>query len=89
MAGYRGPQAEIAFLFFRLVMPIALFLAADRLRVRDLARSDQPLLRQVRDLRWSAPIVGIKAPEIYHQEPDRASASNRSAAPFPTRSTCC
>ncbi len=25
MAGYRGPQAEIAFLFFRLVMPILLF----------------------------------------------------------------
>src|SRR4051794_822377 len=28
MAGYRGPQAEIAFLFFRLVVPIVLFLAA-------------------------------------------------------------
>ena len=25
MAGYRGPQAEIAFLFFRMVMPILLF----------------------------------------------------------------
>ena len=26
MAGYRGPQAEIAFLFFRLAAPVALFL---------------------------------------------------------------
>ena len=28
MAGYRGPQAEIGFLFFRLIVPIALFFAA-------------------------------------------------------------
>jgi len=27
LAGYRGPQAETAFLFFRLVAPVALFLA--------------------------------------------------------------
>jgi tight adherence protein C len=63
MAGFRGPQAEVAFLFFRLVTPIALFLFA------------LLYLFLISDLDWPLPIkigaaigaayIGIKAPEIY------------------------
>ena len=55
MAGYRGPQAEVGFLFFRLVIADRLFLAAiDLLRLRGLG--DGPaLLGQAGDLRSSAP----------------------------------
>ena len=34
MAGYRGQHAEIAFLFFRLVVPIGLFLVSRLLPLR-------------------------------------------------------
>ncbi|KMO27427.1 type II secretion system F family protein [Methylobacterium aquaticum] len=63
MAGYRGPQAEIAFLFFRLVVPIAFFvLAVFYLFVLEVL--DQPVL-----IRFGLVVValylGIKAPELF------------------------
>lgn len=61
MAGYRGAQAEVAFLFFRLVAPIGLFLVT-------------VFYIWMNDFDWSfltvvaagitAALVGIKAPEI-------------------------
>jgi tight adherence protein C len=63
MAGYRGAQAEVAFLFFRLVAPIVfLLLALFYLFV--VKTFDQPAL-----IRIGAAIgftyLGVKAPEIY------------------------
>ncbi len=62
-AGFRGPQAEVGFLFFRLVTPIALALFA----------AGEIFL--VLDLDYSTPIkvgacilsayIGLKAPELY------------------------
>jgi tight adherence protein C len=63
MAGYRGQQAEIAFLFFRGVMPIALFvLAAFYLFV--LKAVEMPLMFKLGSLLVAA-YLGVKAPEIY------------------------
>jgi tight adherence protein C len=63
LAGYRGPQAETAFLFFRLVSPVALLLFAIF------------YLGVVDDFGFSLPIqaaivlgsayLGVKAPEIF------------------------
>ena len=63
MAGYRGPQAEVAFLFFRLVTPIAFFfVAVFYLFVLEVL--DQPVL-----VRFGIVVValylGIKAPELF------------------------
>jgi tight adherence protein C len=63
MAGFRGPQAEVAFLFFRLVTPISFFVVT------------LIYLFLLSNLGWSnvmkigvaigALYVGLKAPEIY------------------------
>ncbi len=63
MAGFRGQQAEIGFLFFRLVTPIALFILA------------LFYLFFLSSFNWSAPVdfavamaaayLGIKAPELF------------------------
>ena len=50
---------------------------------------DQPLLFKLGDRASARPIVGVKAPELYPVEPDHEAAGSRSAAPGPTRSTCC
>lgn len=63
MAGFRGHQAEVGFLFFRLVTPIGLFL----LTLFYLAVVDdfgQPFFMQV-GIALGAAYLGIKAPEIY------------------------
>ena len=62
MAGFRGPQAEVAFLFFRLVAPVGLFvLAVFYLFVL----SDLGLSLMIRfGLVIGALYLGIKAPEI-------------------------
>ncbi|TNC09281.1 type II secretion system F family protein [Methylobacterium terricola] len=63
MAGYRGQQAEIAFLFFRLVMPIAFFvLAGFYLFVLEVL--DQPAIIRF-GLVVVATYLGIKAPELF------------------------
>jgi tight adherence protein C len=62
-AGYRGPQAEVAFLFFRLVTPLAFFvLAVFYLFV--LRVLDQPLLVRL-GIAVVALYLGIKAPEVF------------------------
>ena len=63
MAGYRGQQAEIAFLFFRLVMPVAcLLFAVFYLFV--LKVFDQPTLIRVGGVTLFT-FLGFKAPEIF------------------------
>ncbi|MFO1147159.1 MAG: type II secretion system F family protein [Alsobacter sp.] len=63
MAGYRGPQAEIAFLFFRLVMPIVMFIGAG-LWAFLLWETDQPPLVKGAVALGGA-FAGIKAPEVF------------------------
>jgi tight adherence protein C len=62
MAGYRGPQAEIGFLFFRLIVPIGLFLFA--LFYVFVLKGDQPLTIKL-GIAIAAAYIGIKAPEIF------------------------
>jgi tight adherence protein C len=62
-AGYRGPQAETAFLFFRFVAPIGLFaFAIFYLFVLEVFEWP-PLIRFGAAL--AAAYIGIKAPEIF------------------------
>jgi len=63
MAGYRGAQAEIAFLFFRLAVPIGLFLFA-LFYVFVLNDFGQPPIVRV-GMVIAAAYVGLKAPEIF------------------------
>jgi tight adherence protein C len=63
MAGFRGSNAEITFLFFRLVMPIALFIVAIfYLFVLNIL--EQPLLIKCGIVIFVA-YMGVKAPEIF------------------------
>lgn len=62
-AGFRGPQAEVAFLFFRLVTPIAFaLLATFYLTVLD--DSDWSFLTKLAIVIF-ATYVGVKAPELF------------------------
>src|SRR5271165_5785131 len=63
MAGFRGPQAEIAFLFFRMVTPIVMFLAA-LFYLFIIAPFDLPTMIRVA-ISVAAAFLGIKAPEIF------------------------
>jgi tight adherence protein C len=63
MAGYRAPSAETAFLFFRLVTPIVLFIVAV-LYLFVLADSEQsPIIKL--GICVLALLLGIKAPELF------------------------
>jgi tight adherence protein C len=63
MAGFRGPQAEVAFLFFRAVMPISLFLFA-LIYIFFLSDFDWPLGIDI-GVAIACAYIGIKAPEVY------------------------
>ncbi|MDJ1157640.1 type II secretion system F family protein [Chelatococcus sp. SYSU_G07232] len=63
MAGYRGEQAEVAFLFFRMVMPIGLFLFTLFYVFVLVDFSQPPVIRF--GIALFAAYLGIKAPEIY------------------------
>jgi tight adherence protein C len=63
MAGYRGQHAEVAFLFFRLVTPIGLFLGAV-FYLFVLQVLDRPLAIRLA-IAIAAIYAGIKAPEIF------------------------
>jgi tight adherence protein C len=80
MAGYRGPQAEIGFLFFRLIVPIALFLVAlFYLFVVD--DSDWPMLLKC-GIAIFAAYIGIKVPELFlRNKTSKRQASMRTAFP--------
>ncbi|HEY8565116.1 MAG TPA: type II secretion system F family protein [Beijerinckiaceae bacterium] len=62
-AGHRGPQAEIAFLFFRLAMPIGLGLFA-AFYVFVLQVLDQPFIIRAGAVLFAV-YLGVKAPELY------------------------
>lgn len=63
MAGYRGPQAEIAFLFFRPIVSIGLFVVAT-FYMLVLDDSDWPMLLKL-GIAIFAAYLGIKAPELF------------------------
>ncbi|CAM5773777.1 type II secretion system F family protein [Bosea minatitlanensis] len=63
MAGYRGPQAEIGFLFFRLAVPVGLFLFA-LFYVFVVNGFGQSFMIKV-GIAIAAAYLGIKAPEIF------------------------
>jgi len=80
MAGYRGPQAEISFLFFRLVVPIGLFLFT-LFYVFFINDFGQPLSIKLGGS-VAAAYLGIKAPEIFlSNQISKRQASMRSAFP--------
>jgi tight adherence protein C len=63
MAGYRGPQAEVGFLFFRLVTPIGLFFFA-LIYLFLLSNFGWPVMFNF-GAAIAAAYLGIKAPELY------------------------
>jgi tight adherence protein C len=63
MAGYRGPQAEISFLFFRLVTPIGLFLFT-LFYIFFINDFGQPLTVKL-GAAVAGAYLGIKAPELF------------------------
>jgi len=63
MAGYRGQQAEIAFLFFRMVLPIGLCLIT-AFYVFVLLKLQQPLAIKLGIVIFAA-YAGIKLPELF------------------------
>jgi len=80
MAGYRGPQAEIGFLFFRLVAPVGLFLFA-LFYVFVLNDFGQPFMVKI-GIAIAAAYLGIKAPEVFlSNQIGKRQASMRMAFP--------
>lgn len=80
MAGYRGQQAEIGFLFFRLVTPIGLFLFA-LFYVFLVNGFGQPVMIRI-GIAIAAAYIGIKAPEIFlSNQITKRQASMRQAFP--------
>ena len=63
MAGFRGPQSEITFLFFRLVVPIGLFFVA-LIYLFVIVHLDYPALTKL-GAAIGAAYGGIKAPELF------------------------
>ena len=63
MAGYRGPSAEVGFLFFRLVTPVALFIVTALYVFVILDIHQPPLIKFAMTLVGA--FIGVKAPEVY------------------------
>ncbi|MCI0467863.1 MAG: type II secretion system F family protein [Beijerinckiaceae bacterium] len=63
MAGFRGPQAEVAFLFFRLVVPLLTF-AASASYIFLAANFELPFPFKAAIILLAA-YLGLKAPELY------------------------
>jgi tight adherence protein C len=63
MAGYRGPQAEIAFVFFRLVAPISMFVVA-LFYIFLVINWNQPAIVKF-GAALGAAYLGLKLPEIF------------------------
>jgi tight adherence protein C len=63
MAGYRGPQAETAFLFFRMVTPITLFIVTI-VYVFFIIKWEQPPIVRF-GVALLAAYIGVKAPELF------------------------
>jgi tight adherence protein C len=63
MAGYRGQQAEVTFLFFRLITPLALF-AFTLLYIFAINDFGQPFTIKIA-IAIAGAYLGIKAPEVF------------------------
>lgn len=63
MAGFRGPQAEIAFLFFRLVAPISLFVLG-LIYMFFIFQNELPATMRI-GIAVGAAYAGIKTPELF------------------------
>ncbi len=63
MAGFRGPQAEIAFLFFRLVAPISLFVLG-LIYMFFIFQNELPATMRI-GIAVGAACAGIKTPELF------------------------
>jgi tight adherence protein C len=63
MAGYRGPAPQVAFLFFRFVMPIVFFGGA-LLYLFVLSKFSQPPMIRL-GMAVGAAYIGLKLPELY------------------------
>lgn len=80
MAGYRGPQAEITFLFFRLAAPVGLFLFT-LFYVFAINDFGQTFTIKVA-IAIAAAYLGIKAPEIFlSNQASKRQVSMRQAFP--------
>jgi tight adherence protein C len=80
MAGYRGQQSEYTFLFFRLLMPILLFLAAV-IYAFGIMQGEHSLLMKA-GVSISGAYAGIKAPEMFlGNKISKRQASIRAAFP--------
>ncbi len=80
MAGYRGPQAEVAFLFFRLAAPVGLFLFT-LFYVFVINGFGQSFMVKIA-IALGGAYLGIKAPEIFlSNQAGKRQASMRLAFP--------
>jgi tight adherence protein C len=80
MAGYRGQQSEYMFLFFRLVMPIVLFVAAIVYAFGIMAGEESIWMKI--GIAVSGAYAGIKAPEMFlSNKISKRQASIRAAFP--------
>ncbi len=80
MAGYRGPQAEVAFLFFRLAVPVGLFLLT-LFYVFAINGFGQPFAVKIA-MAIAGAYIGIKAPEVFlTNQAGKRQASMRQAFP--------
>lgn len=80
MAGYRGQKAEIAFLFFRLITPMTLFVFA-LFYVFAINDFGQPLTIKIA-IGIAGAYIGLKAPEVFlSNQISKRQASMRTAFP--------
>jgi tight adherence protein C len=77
MAGYRGAGAEYAFLSFRLVAPIAFFLAAMVYQFL-IIKWSQPAMVKI-GIAIAATYLGIKAPELFLKNKTKQAAEGTRA----------
>ena len=86
-AGYRGQAPYVTYLFFRMVMPIAMLLVS-LFYVFVVIKLDQPPLVKV-GIGDRRRLFRHVEPEAVFEEQDSAAADFDQAAPFPMRSICC
>ena len=86
-AGYRGQAPYVTFLFFRMVMPVAMLLLSV-FYVFVVLELDQPAMVKV-GICLGATYFGMHVPSLFLKNKIAQAASSRSSAPFRTRSTCC
>ena len=86
-AGYRGHAPYVTYLFFRMVMPIAMLLMA-LFYVFVVVKLDQPTMIKI-GISIGAAYFGMLSPNLFLKNKITAAARRRSSAHFRMRSTCC